>query len=41
MCKDDSRSVADQRLRADGIERLRIVDATAFPRIPTRIKVPP
>ena len=35
MGKDASCSVVDQRLKVHGIERLRIVDASIFPRIPT------
>ena len=35
MGKDASFSVVDQRLRVHGLERLRIVDASIFPRIPT------
>ena len=35
MGKDASCSVVDQKLKVNGIERLRIVDASIFPRIPT------
>ena len=35
MGKDASSSVVDERLKVHGIERLRIVDASIFPRIPT------
>ena len=35
MGKEASSSVVDQRLMVHGIERLRIVDASIFPRIPT------
>ena len=35
MGRDSSNSVVDQRLRVHGIERLRIVDASIFPTIPT------